>query len=104
VRTILRSVVFYPVTIVYLAAVITVGFVVESVLRPEVALLGLGVIAMLTVVVTVLQDVQDVHTLVNSQHDDLLVEVAHLKQVLEANHIPVPDTRAESQARLEDPS
>jgi hypothetical protein len=54
--------------------------------------------------VTVLQDVQDVHTLVNSQHDDLLVEVAHLKQVLEANHIPVPDTRAESQARLEDPS
>jgi uncharacterized membrane protein YhaH (DUF805 family) len=83
-----RSAAFYPVTIVYLGAVLAVVAIVGGVLKLEIGLAILGFVALLVVSLSMRGDVRATHVLVNSKHDALLGQVTkmgdRIEQLLEA--------------------
>jgi hypothetical protein len=73
-----RSAAFYPVTVTYLGAVLTLVAVVGGVLKLEVGLTILGFVAVLVVSLAMRGDVGKIHTLVNSQHDALIEQIREM--------------------------
>jgi hypothetical protein len=93
-RRVARSAAFYPVTVVYLAAVLALIGVVGGVLSLEVGLTALGFVAMLVVLVSMRGDVGQIHVLVNSQHDALLERVDELLDALHEAGVAAPKDKA----------
>jgi hypothetical protein len=91
VRQVAASPAAYPVTIVYLAAAGVLAAIVGRLLRLDVGLALLALVAVLVVLASMHREMSAVHGLVNSQHDDLVARVSQLTAVLRAAGVRVPN-------------
>lgn len=82
-RRVSRTATFYPVTIVYIAAIVDLTAVVGGAIRLDVGMVLLGLLALLVVLLSMRREVGSVHTLVNSQHDALVATVRAMSRRIE---------------------
>jgi hypothetical protein len=93
-----RSPSTYPLATFWLAAMVIVPLTVADIVNLDTGLilltstaLFLIVIAMRRATIGLRADVEQVHILVNSQHDDLVKRVSQLIKALEMGGVAVPD-------------
>jgi len=84
------SVLFYPLTTFYCAAVLATVGVAQRWFRLDVSIVALTVFAVLLLLLNIRKQVLDVHQLVNSQRDDLVERVEQLIDALHTAGVDVP--------------
>lgn len=89
-QRIAQSVVFYPVTVVYLSGSLILALVVGGWLQFDAGLLMLAAITGLVLLVATYRDIGVVHGLVNSQHDVLVRRIEQLLKALTAAGVQIP--------------
>lgn len=89
-RQVVRAVAFYPISAVYAAVAVVVAAVAGHTLRPDVALVIIGMAALLVLQLSMRHEVSTVHGLVNSQHDALVARIDQLTAALVAAGVQVP--------------
>lgn len=85
-----RSVAIRPVTEVYLIGVTMIVLTVNKVLTLSEGIFIFGMTTVVILLTTMYKELVQVHTLVNSQHDDLLKRIEDLLDALHANDVEVP--------------
>ena len=97
---VLRSPSTYPLATFYAVAMIVVPLTVANVLRVDISLILLTCVAVVLILVAnrrlsmVLRDeISQVHTLVNSQHTDLVERVTQLIDALKEGGVAVPEPK-----------
>jgi hypothetical protein len=100
-RRVTRSVAFYPVTVVYVSAVVDLAAIVGGAVRLDIGLVLLALLAVVVILLSMRREVSNVHALVNSQHDALVASaesmgdrIDQLIAALNTAGVPVPHDEA----------
>lgn len=98
-----RSAGLYPISLLYVAAVAIVCAVASSVLTPGVAVIALGLVAILSACFATWRELRKVHVLVNGQRTELIARIDQLTELLIRSGVVVPDgSSLEQEARDDD--
>lgn len=85
------SIAFRPALTIYVASVLAAAAATAGWVRVDVSLVLGGVVTVLAVTASMHREIRLVHTLVNSQHDELVARVAQLTDTLHAAGVGVPN-------------
>jgi len=99
VRKVISSVAFYPITVMYLAAVAVLSLVVASVLRLDAGVLLLGLVAVFLIIATVQREVEHFHKIMDDERDLCIARIELLAQTLRDHGINVPEDYTEQEER-----
>ena len=80
----------YPITIVYLAGLALAITVSEGIVDLSAGIAVLTLVAILAVLIALLREMRVVHTLVNSQRDELLLRIDVLVEALKDAGVAIP--------------
>jgi hypothetical protein len=94
-----NSAAFYPLTTLYIAAVLALEAAVSGLVRLDTAIIGLGIVTVILILASIYREVRyqraevkKVHTLVNSQRTELLERIEQLVAALQVAGVAVPET------------
>jgi hypothetical protein len=94
-RRLVDTAAFRPALTVYVASVAVSAAVADNRIRVEVGMAALGFVALLTALASMHREVEKVHTLVNSQRDELVARITQLTAALVDTGQRVPTDPAE---------
>lgn len=86
-----RATITRPLGTVYILASIMLALSFQNVVYIIGCIVILGFAAVIAIIISMRNELEIVHNLVNSQHDELVNRVEQLTEALEASSVPVPE-------------